>query len=104
MRRFKPKALHNLSLLLLFMAGLLVSTARAQKEPPVPEQYQGYFARYEDKRSFLEKALNLVHLTKQDVGRSFALIVGVSTYPNTPPLDKELTPAAADMRQLEEYL
>ena len=104
MRRSRPKALYNLALSLFFLAGLLASTARAQKEPPVPEKYQRYFAHYVDKRSFWEKALNIVGLTGQDVGRSFALIAGVSKYPNMPLLDKELRPAAEDMRKLEEYL
>jgi TPR repeat protein len=89
---------------MFLIAGLLVNTASAQKKPPVPEQYQKYFAHYVDKRSFWEKALNVVGLTGQDIGRSFAVIAGVSQYPNMPPLDRNLSPAAEDMRKLEEYL
>ena len=51
-----------------------------------------------------EKALNLIGLTTQDVGRSFALIAGVSKYPNMPDPQKELPPAAADIEALQNYL
>lgn len=104
MRSSKTKALSNLILRIFLIAGLLVNTASAQKKPPIPEQYQKYFAHYVDKRSFWEKALNVVGLTGQDLGRSFALIAGVSKYPNMPPLNRDLRPAAEDMRKLEEYL
>jgi hypothetical protein len=71
----------------------------------VPSQYRGYFHHYVDQRSIPEKALNLVGLTTQDVGRSFALIAGVTRYPNfKAPLNPILEPAAQDIQDMEQYL
>jgi Caspase domain len=70
----------------------------------VPQEYRRLFARYVDSRSLPEKALNLVGLTGQDVGRSFALIAGVTRYPNMPQAERELKPSEADLRQLAAYL
>jgi hypothetical protein len=52
----------------------------------------------------LEKSLNLVGMTDQDVGRSFALIAGVSHYPRLPVGSRELRPAEADRDELISYL
>ena len=76
----------------------------AQGKPPVSEEYQQYFVHYADKRSYLEKVLNSIGLTNQDIGRSFALIAGVSDYPNLPSHTRHLEPAAEDLRKLEDYL
>jgi hypothetical protein len=46
----------------------------------VPAAYQGYFVRFVDHRSLSERLLNLAGLTSSDMGRSFALIAGVSKY------------------------
>jgi hypothetical protein len=56
--------------------------AWTQSTPPVPSEYQRFFVQYGDRRSLFEKALNSVGLTSLDVGRSYALIAGVSRYPN----------------------
>ena len=75
------------------------------QDQSVPEKYRGFFHHYVDQRSIPEKALNLVGLTKEDVGKSFALIAGVTRYPNfKPPLDPNLQPAAEDLQNLEQYL
>jgi TPR repeat protein len=70
----------------------------------VPSAYRRFFAHYAENRSLPEKALNLVGLTSQNVGRSFALIAGVTRYPNMPPSEQDLPAAAADLRQLQAYL
>jgi Flp pilus assembly protein TadD len=58
-----------------------------------------------DRRSIPEKALNLVGLTSNEVGKSFALIAGVTRYPNfKPPYNPNLEPAAVDLKNLEQYL
>lgn len=78
-----------------------------QGKPPaseVPEPYRQKFVRYVDARSMKEKALNLVGLTSEDVGRSFALIAGVSKYPNMSELERELPAATADIEELQNYL
>ncbi len=69
------------------------------------QQYRKFFHHCVDYRSIPEKALNLVGLTSSDVGRSFALVAGVSHYshfraPNNP----YLAPAEADLLNLEQYL
>jgi hypothetical protein len=51
-----------------------------------------------------EKSLNLVGMTKEDVGRSFALVAGVSHYPRLPAGSRELSPAQADRDELVDYL
>lgn len=78
-----------------------------QGKPPaslVPDPYRQKFVQWVDRRSITEKALNLIGLTGQDVGRSFALIAGVSRYPNMPDEYKDLSPASADIEELQEYL
>src|ERR1035438_9226461 len=78
-----------------------------QGKPPasaVPEPYRQKFVQYVDRRSMQEKALNLIGLTSQDVGRSFALIAGVSRYPNMPEMGRELAAAGADIDELQNYL
>jgi len=93
----------NLSrLLIVVMVGATGSLAQDQS---VPAKYRPLFHYYVDRRSISEKALNLVHLTTEDIGRSFALIAGVSRYPGfRPPDDPNLAPAAADLKNLEQYL
>lgn len=81
-----------------------VYAAPGQAQPDVPTEYRQYFAKYEDNRSLMERVLNLGGLSGQDVGRSFALIAGVSNYPNMSSLDQQLKPAEEDLRKLEEYL
>ncbi len=70
----------------------------------VPSQYQRFFVFREDQRSRFEKALNLIGKTQFPVGRSFALIAGVTQYPNRPPLERYLRPAAVDIEKLQAYL
>jgi hypothetical protein len=79
-------------------------------EPPtfnaqsVPAEYQRFFVQRSDQRSRFEKALNLIGKTSFPAGRSFALIAGVTQYPNLPPLERSLRPAAADIEELQTYL
>ena len=86
---------------LMLLSGLGGNPVPAQ---PVQPEYEKYFANYDDKRSYLEKILNAIGLTNEDLGRSFALIAGVSAYPNMTGSDRRLEPAAEDLRKLEDYL
>lgn len=70
--------------------------------PPVDRSAARLFARFEDKRSLSERAMNAVGLTSEDMGRSFALVAGVSSYPALSPSD--LQPAAEDIAKLVDYL
>ena len=76
----------------------------AQQKPPVDVRYQKFFEYYVDKRSIMEKSLNLIGLTTSDVGRSFAIIAGVSEYSYLPSQYKKLKPAEEDIRKLLYYL
>lgn len=82
------------------------SVAFSADKPDVANSYQRMFARFVDNRSMPEKALNLVGLTQQDVGRSFALIAGVSDYPRMSVLasGSKLESAASDRDELVDYL
>lgn len=80
------------------------SVGLSQEVVNVPDNQKRFFKHYVDKRSYKEQFLNLVGLTSRDVGRSFALIAGVSHYPNMSTLQKDLKPAAEDLARLEDYL
>ena len=91
----------------LTILSLINAMSFGQGKPPasaVPEPYRQKFVQYVDRRSMQEKALNLIGLTSQDVGRSFALIAGVSRYPNMPEMGRELAAAGADIDELQNYL
>ena len=83
---------------------VLGASGAAQSRPAVAPQYQNFFAQYVDNRSMLERSLNLVGMTQGDVGRSFALVAGVSHYPRLAPGSRELRPAESDRDQLVSYL
>lgn len=88
----------------LMLFAVLNGTASAQEKPPVPSEYQRLFAHYADRRSMLEKSLNLIGMTDQDVGRSFAVVAGVSHYPRLPAGSRTLAAAEADRDMLVAYL
>ncbi len=92
--------------LLLFLVGLYpgVIQAKDKLEPPALEQYQRFFAHYVDKRSITERIWNSIGFTFQDVGRSFALIAGISYYPKLPYPYSELKAAEEDLTKLVDYL
>ena len=60
---------------LLLLLGIRYSIVFAQ---PVPPDYKKCFFHYVDKRSYVERILDSIGLTNNDLGRSFALIAGVS--------------------------
>lgn len=94
----------SLAWLSLLLFSLFASSVLALDRPKVPRDFQKFFVHYVDNRSIKEKALNLANLSWKDVGRSFALIAGVSHYPNMSLTDRELRPAAEDIKKLQEYL
>jgi TPR repeat protein len=96
----KPRVLSNT---LLVFAFYLPSIASTQPAPNVPEQYKRLFFEYSDLHLY-EKALNSVGLTARTVGRSYALIAGVTQYPNFPDPEQSLRPAAVDIEKLKLYL
>ena len=70
----------------------------------VPSKCQPFFVQCADQRSRLERALNLIGKTSFPVGRSFAIIAGVTQYPNFPEPEQSLRPAAVDIEKLQAYL
>ena len=102
MRRLNP-----LSLVagLLVLAGLSsASTASAEVPDWVPPQYVKFFYRNVDERGAWEKALDYVNLSVDDTGRSFALIAGISKYPNMSGRAGDLWPARLDVEKMASYL
>jgi TPR repeat protein len=104
MRGKKPNIHSSIACVSIILIMLFVNNPSAMAMPDVPEEYRRFFFHYEDKRSFAETALNLIGLTNQEVGRSFALIAGVSSYPNMPLTERQLKPAAIDIKNLQSYL
>jgi hypothetical protein len=104
MQRVRYSVYIHLPLWLLIIVILYINFASAKEKPSVEDKYKRFFVHYVDKRSAKEKILNSIGLTSEDVGRSFALIAGVSHYPNMPFGKRDLKPAAEDIRKLENYL
>jgi hypothetical protein len=99
--------LHRASALILGLFLLLCdSGTRAAENYPsfLPTQYQRYFVRYVDGRTLTEQMLNRINMTVKDYGRGFALIAGISKYPNLKGNGADLAPAAEDIRKLVNYL
>ncbi|CAK8711227.1 hypothetical protein KKHLCK_00220 [Candidatus Electrothrix laxa] len=87
-----------------FSAVLLLLCCSLLYAQDVPPQYRQYFVKYTDKRSIAEKVFNIAGVTNADVGRSFALICGISKYPKMKGEKGDLVPAAEDIRKLQRYL
>src|ERR1700676_99998 len=102
MRLFRRERLGSLLVVALVLLSLPAETEAEQ--PAVPAKYRKFFVQYIDRRSIPEKLLNLIGMTSSSVGRSFALIAGVDTYPNLPAQDRLLAPAAVDLQKLVRYL
>ncbi len=83
---------------------LNVSAGESQFPDSVPLEYQRFFAHFVDRRSMPERILNRTGVTLKDYGRSFALIAGVSRYPNIAGSAGDLSAAREDIRKLTAYL
>jgi len=86
---------------LALAAAVLLTALAAQAQPA---NRDALFTHRVDGRSVPEKWLNAVDIRTRDVGRSFALIVGVWDYPNMPVGSRTLEPAQWDVVQLTKYL
>ena len=112
MRIWQPEHLVSLLWGTLTVCILTTTVLYAECPPPrhqniptsVPREYWGCFAHYVDNRSLPEKALNVIGLSTQDIGRGFALIAGVTHYPNMTQEQQHLKPAAEDLGRLQAYL
>ena len=91
-------------ILVLGLMWASVSIAMAQSDAIDPE-FKKYIVHSVDRRSMPETLLNGFGLTTHDVGRSFALIVGVSRYPRMQQKEyRYLAPADRDIDLLVAYL
>jgi hypothetical protein len=86
------------------MCLLALCSAVAGERPSVPTEYNGYFVHYKDERSFPERILNELGFSTLDVGRSYALVAGIGSYPRMPAMHKTLNPAYEDIKHLARYL
>jgi len=86
---------------LVVSALLLLIAAAAQAQP---SNLDALFFHKSDGRRIPEKWLNAIGVRTRDVGRSFALVVGVWDYPNLPPGSRTLDPAEKDVTYLTRYL
>jgi tetratricopeptide (TPR) repeat protein len=102
-----PSPRHRIAILAFSVTALLSASVsvRADKFPDfLAAEYQQYFARYSDNRTLPEQMLNAAGFTPKEYGRGFALIAGVSKYPNMTGSGRDLPPAAEDVRKLLNYL
>lgn len=99
-RRLKVVALASCVLALVAISRAYAETCPAA----VPAEYRKYFIHCVDQRSFPEKVLNFFSWTKEDIGRSFALVAGVARYPRLTGGDRYLEPAAVDVINMVRYL
>lgn len=87
----------------LLLCFLMASGALVEAQPAADAKYAKFFYSRVDERSLFEKALNRIGITSLGVPHSFALIAGVSRYPNFT-FEKSLEPAAVDVNYLKRYL
>jgi len=92
------------ALLHILLVAAVPLCGHAQSGPDVPQQYKRLFFQYADRRPLYEKALNLAGQSSLPVGRSYALIIGVTQFPNFAEAERSLRPAAVDIEKLERYL
>ncbi len=83
---------------------LILSISLSLNAQKVPSKFKQYFKKNIDKRSFGEKFSNKLGRSTLDAGRSFALVCGISDYPKMNSSNKELKPAAEDVKMIVSYL
>jgi hypothetical protein len=89
-----------MTILLHHACGLVSATP----QPDVKPEYQKFFRYYKPGRSFPSNVLQAHGINDDKVGRSYAVIAGVSTYPNLPPDKQTLEPAKNDVENLVRVL
>ncbi len=70
----------------------------------VPPQYAKFVVRYVDDRPTWQRALGYLNVSVGNIGRSFALIAGVSKYPGISGDAGDLWPARLDVEKMTAYL
>jgi hypothetical protein len=72
--------------------------------PDVKPEYQKFFRHYKSDRSMPADVLQAHGINDNQIGKSYALIAGVSSYPNLPPDKRSLQPAKNDIDNLVNFL
>jgi hypothetical protein len=78
--------------------------AKAAAPDWVPERYAKYFHRYVDERPAWERALGFLQIPVSGDSKAFALVAGVSDYPNMSGPHGDLAPARLDVEKMVAYL
>jgi TPR repeat protein len=94
---------HRSSMYLLLASVFLMPALGVTQDAPITDQHQRLFFEKTEKHK-LERLLNGIGLTTLSVGRSYALIAGVTQYPNLPEQQRNLAAAAVDIDNLKLYL
>jgi hypothetical protein len=93
------------SALFLPSAALAQRSSEGHSEPEVADaSYQRFFAHFVDNRSISTRVLTSVGIPENLVGRSLALVAGVSRYPKLDHENQLLQPARVDLDNLVRYL
>jgi hypothetical protein len=95
---------HSLILCLAAAAIGFAATASADVPDWVPPQYVKFFTRSVDERPAWEKALDYLNVQVGETGKSFALVAGISNYPNMSGRERDLFPARLDVEKMASYL
>ena len=106
-KRFVCGVCHSTCLLPLILAMLFTTSSWAQEslaKPSVDDAHQRFFYSFHDGRSVPDPVLTALQLDSSKVGRSFAIIAGISQYPQLAAEYRQLSPAAADVWKLADYL
>src|ERR1700738_758276 len=99
--------LHGFVLLSLLICLPSVSKGQAPPgsvTPDVPDEYQRFFYHYSPVRSIPSNVITQAGLDSARLGRSFALIAGISRYPHLQPAYRDLSAASEDVKKLADYL
>lgn len=72
--------------------------------PDVPKEYRKFFYSYSETRAVQDNILSAAGLDPSRVGKSFAVIAGISEYPKMEPRYQHLVQASEDVRKLADYL
>lgn len=94
MKKLNRNAVTLVSLAILFLPGQHIVAQ------DVPTAYRRFFKHYIDKSSLVEQVLNPIGMTTNDVGRTFALVAAVSSYPHMTGASTTLNPASIDASRL----
>jgi caspase domain-containing protein len=83
---------------------ILSSAVITRAQTRTSDRYKKFFAKSVDGRALPKELLSGHGLGEQELGRSYALIAGVSYYPDLPADKRSLSPAKVDVEAMVKYL